>query len=103
MSKLALTKFSYFSLKIKLKNMFDKLKQLSELKKIKDELEKQRRTIEKNGITVTVNGRMEIEDLKLNPQMDISEQELIVKECFNQGVREIQQEAAQKMFKMNNN
>ena len=83
--------------------MFDKLKQLGDLKKIKDELEKQRKTIESNGITVTVNGRMEIEALKLNPQMDILEQESIIKESFNQAVREIQKEAAQKMLNMSNN
>lgn len=83
--------------------MFDKLKQLNELKKIKDELEKQRKTIEKDGITVTVNGRMEIEELKLNPQIEVTKQESIIKECFNQAVKEIQKEAAQKMFNIQNN
>ncbi|MFH1509627.1 MAG: YbaB/EbfC family nucleoid-associated protein [Candidatus Nealsonbacteria bacterium] len=83
--------------------MFDKLKQLGDLKKMKEEMDKQRKTIEKDGVVVTVNGRMEMEDLKLNPQMDITSQELIVKECFNQAVREIQKEVAQKMFNMKNN
>jgi len=35
--------------------------------------------------------------------MDILEQESIIKESFNQAVREIQKEAAQKMFNMSNN
>ena len=83
--------------------MFDKLKQINELRKIKDALEKERKTIEKDGVSVTVNGKMEMEDLKLNPEMDIKSQEIIIKECFNQAMKEIQKEAAQKMFNMQNN
>jgi DNA-binding protein YbaB len=82
--------------------MFDQLKQLNDLKKIKDVLEKERKTIEKDGVSVTVNGKMEIEDLKLNPEIDIAKQESLVKDCFNQAVKEIQKTAAQKMFNINN-
>jgi len=80
--------------------MFDQLKQINELRKIKDALEKERKTVAKDGVSVTVNGKMEIEDIKLNPGMDTASQENIIKQCFNEAVREIQKEAAKKMFNM---
>lgn len=80
--------------------MFDQLKQLNQLRKIKETLEKERKTVEKRGVSITVNGKMEIEDVKLNPDMDTVTQEGLIKECFNEAVREIQKEAAQKMFNM---
>jgi DNA-binding protein YbaB len=80
--------------------MFDQLKQLNQLRKIKESLEKERKTVEKQGVSVTANGKMEIEDVKLNPDIDTVTQEDLIKECFNEAVREIQKEAAQKMFNM---
>jgi DNA-binding protein YbaB len=43
---------------------------------------------------------MEIEDIKLNPEMDTASQENTIKQCFNEAVREIQKEAAKRMFNM---
>jgi len=80
--------------------MFDQLKQLNELRKIKEALEKERKTVERDGVSVTVSGKMEIEDIKLNPAMDAVSQEGLIKQCFNEAVREVQKEAAQKMFNM---
>ena len=78
--------------------MFDKLKQLHQLKKMKDILEKEKREVEKEGVKVVVNGKMEIEDIRLNPEMDVEKQEKLVKDCINEAMKQIQQEAAQKMF-----
>ena len=78
--------------------MFDKLKQLYQLKKMKDILEKEKREVEKEGVKVVVNGKMEIEDIRLNPEMDVEKQEKLVKDCINEAMKQIQQEAAQKMF-----
>ena len=80
--------------------MFDKLKQLNELKKMKGVLEKERKEIEKEGVRVVVNGKMEIEDIILNPELDHETQARIVKECINSAMKEIQVEAAKKMFNM---
>lgn len=78
--------------------MFDNLKQLAKLKEIKDALEKERKEVEKEGVRVVVSGKMEIEELKLNPQLEPAKQEELVKDCVNQGLREVQQEAARRMF-----
>ena len=78
--------------------MFDQLKQLQQLKKIKDVLEKERREVKKDGVRVVVNGKMEIEEIQLNSQMDIEKQGKIVKDCINEAMKQIQREAATKMF-----
>ena len=80
--------------------MFDNLKQLAKLKELKDILEKERKEVEKDGVRVVVNGKMEIEELKLNPELDAIKQEEVVKDCVNRAFKEIQQEAARKMFQM---
>jgi DNA-binding protein YbaB len=80
--------------------MFDKLKQLKQLKELKDILEREKREVEKEGIRVVVNGKMEIEEIRLNPQLDPEKQGKIVKDCINEAVRQIQAEAAQKMFQI---
>ena len=78
--------------------MFDKLKQLHQLKKLKDVLEKEKEVVEKEGIKVMVNGKMEIENIKLNPELSIEKQEKLIKDCFNEALRKIQMKAAQKMM-----
>ena len=78
--------------------MFDQLKQLHQLKKIRDMMEKERGEVGKEGIRVVVNGKMEIEEIQLNPQMDIEKQEKLVKDCINEAMKQIQKQAATKMF-----
>lgn len=80
--------------------MFDNLKKLQQLKEIKDSLEKERIEIEKEGIKVIVNGKMEIEEIKLNPGLSQEEQERILKDCINEAVGKIQMIVAQKMMQM---
>jgi len=80
--------------------MFNKLKELGKLKEIRDALEKERKEVEQEGVKVVVSGKMEIEEIKLNPELSVERQEELVKICFNQAVREIQKETAQKMFNM---
>ena len=80
--------------------MFENLKQLKKLKELKNALEKERQEVEIEGTKITVNGKMEIEQVILNPEIDKEKQEKIIKECFNQAVRKIQEQAAQKMMQM---
>jgi len=79
--------------------MFD-FKQIGKLKELKDALEKERKNIEKEGVSVVMNGKMEVEEIKLNPQLGIEKQEMLVKECINEALKEIQKEAANKMLQM---
>jgi DNA-binding protein YbaB len=78
--------------------MFDKLSQIKKLKEMESALSKEEATIEKDGISVTVNGKMEVKKVKLNSEMSLDKQEETVKDCFNQAMRKIQIEAAQKLF-----
>ncbi|MCX6764866.1 MAG: YbaB/EbfC family nucleoid-associated protein [Candidatus Nealsonbacteria bacterium] len=80
--------------------MFEKIKQLKQLKDLKDSLEKEKFEIEKNGTKITMNGKMEIEEIKLNPALAKEEQEIILKDCFNEAMKKIQMIAAQKMMQM---
>ncbi len=80
--------------------MFDNLKQLAKLKEMKDMLEKEKKEVEEEGVRVVVNGKMEIEELKLNPELDPAKHEKIIKDCINRAFKEIQQEAAKKMFQV---
>lgn len=80
--------------------MFDQLKELGKLKALKDVLEKERKEITKEGVRVVINGKMEVEEIKLNPELDCEKQEKIVKDCINEGMKAIQTEAAKKMFQM---
>ena len=80
--------------------MFEKIKQLKQLKDLKDSLEKEKIEIEKNGTKITMNGRMEIEEIKLNPDLPKDEQERILKDCFNEAMKKIQMIAAQKMMQI---
>jgi len=78
--------------------MFDNFKQLKKLKELKDSLAKERIEIEKEGIKVVINGKMEMEEVKLNSELDIEQQQRIIKDCFNEAVRKIQRIAAEKMM-----
>ena len=80
--------------------MFDNLKQIKKLKELKDALEKEKREVAKEGIRVVVNGKMEVEEISLNPELSQEKQEVILKECLNQAFRLIEKEAAQKMFSL---
>jgi DNA-binding protein YbaB len=77
--------------------MFDSFKKIKELKELSDMLEKEKIEIEKNGIKVIVNGKMEVEEIKLNPVLSKEEQEKILKDCINEAARKIQISLAQKM------
>ena len=80
--------------------MFDNLKKIQQLKKIKDSLEKEKIEIEKEGIKVIVNFKMEVEEIKLNPDLSQEEQERAIKDCINEAVKKIQMMVAQKMMQM---
>lgn len=77
--------------------MFEKLKQLKELKQLRDSLAREKAEAEKNGVKVVVNGKMEVELVRLNPDIQKEKQEIILQECLNEALRKIQMVIAQKM------
>jgi len=80
--------------------MFDKLKQLKQLKDLQDSLSQEKAEVEKEGIRVVVNGKMEIEEVKLNPELSKEEQEKALIGCINEAMKKIKIMAAQKMSQM---
>jgi DNA-binding protein YbaB len=80
--------------------MFDKLKQLKQLKDLQDALSSEKVENENRGVKVTINGKMEIEQIQLNPELQKEEQEKALKDCINEAMRKVQMIAAQKMSQM---
>ncbi|MDD2548027.1 MAG: YbaB/EbfC family nucleoid-associated protein [Candidatus Pacebacteria bacterium] len=68
--------------------MFNKFKQIKQLKNLESSLKKQTITKEKDGIVVTLNLRMDILEIKLNPELETSEQEKKLKDCLNDAMNE---------------
>ncbi|MDD5551964.1 MAG: YbaB/EbfC family nucleoid-associated protein [Candidatus Pacebacteria bacterium] len=80
--------------------MLDKLKQLKELKKMQDELAKEMVEVEKQGTKVVINGKMEIEEIVLNSELQKEEQEKILKDCINEAMNKMKIKMAQRMQQM---
>ncbi len=78
--------------------MFEKLRQLKQLKNLQDDLGKEKVEVEREGIKVVVNGKMEVEEIRLNAELSKERQEMVVKECVNDALAKIKLAAAQKML-----
>ena len=80
--------------------MFDKFKDLKKMKDLQSSLAGQKEEVEKEGVRIVVNGKMEIEEVFLNPGLSKERQEKLVKECFNEAVKKIQMIAVKQMAGM---
>jgi DNA-binding protein YbaB len=80
--------------------MFEQLKQLKKLQEIQNTLKNEKLDYEKQGIKITLNGKLEVEDIKLNPTLAIDQQEKLLKEALNEAMKKIQMTVAQKMQQM---
>jgi len=78
--------------------MFDKLKQLNQLKNLQSEFKKETATLEKNGLKVTINGNFEVQEIILNSNLDVLEQQNILKSLLNEARESIQKTLAGKMM-----
>ncbi|NCB20498.1 MAG: hypothetical protein EOM88_01045 [Clostridia bacterium] len=84
--------------------MFNKLKQFKDLrsqaKTMQNALAQETITEERNGVKLTLNGNMEIVSLKLNPELNLENQEKAVTSCFNDALKKTQKLMAKKMQEM---
>ena len=78
--------------------MFDKLKQIKQLKELGDKLNKEEIIVEKNGVKIVINGKMEVKEVKLNPNLSFKEQEELIRYCFNEAIKKLQMSIAKRMF-----
>ncbi|MFQ3675440.1 MAG: YbaB/EbfC family nucleoid-associated protein [Endomicrobiia bacterium] len=80
--------------------MFDKIKQAKQLLELQAQLKKEKAESEKNGVKVVINGKLEVEEIFLNPSLEIKKQEELLKDCFNDVIKKMQMKLAQKMAGM---
>lgn len=80
--------------------MFDKLKKIKELKELNDSLAQEKETVEKEGIKIVINGKLNVEEIVLNPDLDKEKEAALLKDCFNETIKKIQKKAAERMSQM---
>jgi len=80
--------------------MFEQIKQIKKLQEIQNALKNEKIDGEKNGVKIFMNGKLEVEDVELNPALSIDDQEKAVKDCFNDTMKKVQMVVAKKMQSM---
>jgi DNA-binding protein YbaB len=80
--------------------MFEQLKQLKKIQEIQNALKDEKITYSHNGIEIIINGKLEVEAIKLNPMLAVSDQERALKDAFNEAMKKVQMVVAQKMQSM---
>ena len=80
--------------------MFEKLKQIKKLQEIQGALKNEKVENEKNGVKILMNGKLEVEDVQLNPDLSLAEQEKVVRDCINDAMKKVQMVVARKMQSM---
>jgi len=78
--------------------MFDKLKQLNQLRNLQSEFKKEIVTTEKSGVKVSMNGNFEIEEIILSSDLNVIEQQAILKSLLNEAKESVQKKLASKMM-----
>ena len=80
--------------------MFDKFKQLKHLKALQEAMEREAITVARQGVEITINGKFEVQEISINPNLEKKEQEIVIKQCFNEAVKKLQMNLAQKFSGM---
>jgi len=80
--------------------MLDKLKQIAKLKAMQDQMKNEKFEVEREGIKIVVNGSLSIEEVILNPELDIERQARLVKDITNEVIKKAQMGMAQKLSGM---
>ena len=80
--------------------MFDKLKQLAQLREMEGKMKEETAMVEKDGIRVVVNGKFEISEIILSPDLSLEDQQRILKDCINEANKKVQLAVAQKFAGM---
>lgn len=78
-------------------SFFDKAKQMKQMLDLKKQLEKQSVIIERDGIKVVVDGKLEITEIELNPELEIDDQAKKLKKIINDANRQMQMKMASEM------
>jgi|AntAceMinimDraft_16_1070373.scaffolds.fasta_scaffold15160_5 DNA-binding protein YbaB len=79
--------------------MFQKFSDLQKAKELQKAMASETLRVEDKGVTVVVNGGMKIEKIRLNPQLELEEQSVILRNLINQSFLSIQKKLATKILK----
>ena len=77
--------------------MFDKIKKMKQIKDLQNSLKKEKVEKESNGIKVVINGQLQIQNIRLNSDLEPKKQEEELKNLINSAMQEMQMKAAKKM------
>lgn len=77
--------------------MLNKLRQIKQIRELQSSFAKEKVEAEKKGTKVVINGKMEIEEVKLNPELETEDQEKIIRDCINDAMDKMKALLAQKM------
>jgi DNA-binding protein YbaB len=80
--------------------MLEKVKQLKAIQSLLSQLEVEE---ELEGVKIKINGKMEILEIKLNPELETEKQEKVIQKCFNQALQKMQRNLASQMSKIKEN
>lgn len=70
--------------------MFDKMKQLKQVYDLQQQLKAKTVTVTFEGVTIKMNGKMEVLEIHLNPELDQRRQERALIEAFRDAMRQMQ-------------
>ncbi len=77
--------------------MFDKIKKMKQIKELQNSLKKEKVEKENNGIKVIINGQLQIQNIRLNSDLEPEKQEEDLKNLINSAMQDMQMKAAKKM------
>lgn len=80
--------------------MFDSFKQLKQLKELQSAIQKEEVTAERDGVRVTMNGAFEVSSVTIAEEIAKEKLEKILKDVFNEAVKNAQNAIAQKFASM---
>lgn len=78
--------------------MFQKFNDLKKAQALQRAMASETIKVEEHGITIVMNGNMKIEEINLNSQLNIEEQNDILKDLLNKTFLTMQKKLALKLF-----
>ncbi len=80
--------------------MFDKLKQIKQMRDLQKQAQAEIIEAESNGVKIAIDGTLNLKDIKLNPDLNIEDQERAIMTAFRDGVSKVKSAMAQKFAGM---
>lgn len=76
--------------------MFDKMKQMKQMRDIQKAMQAERIEAEREGVRVVMDGSFDVQEIKLNPELETDRQEKLIKEVLAEARQKVQKQLAAK-------